>query len=632
MSLALNLGSVYNTPIFILKGVQADLRSVYGATYRRDGEWWFPAFWPVNVLVIADLIKLLPALKLPDDILTYNEKLKNYSFPANTSFVTPPYQHQLEGLQHIHRNLRAGLFYDPGLGKCKIVIDLHRITQDKMLILCPKVMLHTWAEEFEKHAGIKDTLILDDSRKKKLLALDRAKVQTPAAVIVTYDSAARYKDELIKVAYSCIVADESHQMKTPFSQRTTAATALANRAYRRILLSGTPSLGSPFDLYGQLRFLGTYFCPENWWTFRKKFGVFPPYENNEKVPKILLGFKNVDIINARVTLISKQKTKEECLDLPDRQIIDHVFSLSGVQKKLYNELIENRGDAKGYGVLRLLEENKLDFSTGKYLDSYVIAKEIITLLSKLDQLSSGFLYTTRKNPNICTGCVNVATCVNNNISPYTTKCSVVTDSADGEVFDSKENTRLAEAVALLDILLEEPNNKIILWTNYHRELDHLENVVKERGLNYVRVHGGMSADTLTSLRQQFNTDPTCRIYLGQVSTGIGITLNAANYVIYYNLPWSLQHYLQSLDRNYRIGQDKKVTVYRLIARHTLDDAKAAALDQKIDFNKLVLSSDVCATCPEFKKRCSKFNIRLYDETCIYNRELERKVVKVRPIP
>jgi len=87
-----------------------------------------------------------------------------------------------------------------------------------------------------------------------------------------------------------------------------------------------------------------------------------------------------------------------------------------------------------------------------------------------------------------------------------------------------------------------------------------------------------------------------------------------------------------MDRNYRIGQLRPVVAYRLIAKHTLDEAKAAAMDQKIDFNKLVLNSNVCATCPEFAKRCSKFNIRLYDDACVFTREMDRKIVKVRPIP
>jgi hypothetical protein len=130
----------------------------------------------------------------------------------------------------------------------------------------------------------------------------------------------------------------------------------------------------------------------------------------------------------------------------------------------------------------------------------------------------------------------------------------------------------------------------------------------------------------------FNSDQRVRVYLGQVATGIGITLNASNYTLYYSLSWSLEHYLQSLDRNYRIGQTKPVTVYRLLGKHTLDESKAKALDQKIDFASLVTSASVCATCDDYYSRCHTRNIRLYDLECKFDREMMRETATIRRIP
>ena len=60
--------------------------------------------------------------------------------------------------------------------------------------------------------------------------------------------------------------------------------------------------------------------------------------------------------------------------------------------------------------------------------------------------------------------------------------------------------------------------------------------------------------------------------------------------MYYQTPWSLEAYDQSLARNYRIGQKRRVTVYRLIARGSLDEAKAQAIDQKVDIDRLFTAS------------------------------------------
>jgi SNF2 family DNA or RNA helicase len=195
-----------------------------------------------------------------------------------------------------------------------------------------------------------------------------------------------------------------------------------------------------------------------------------------------------------------------------------------------------------------------------------------------------------------------------------------------------DNARLELLESLLDELLQEADNKVIIWSNYTAELDSIEKVLEENKYNYVRVEGGCSSHEQNHAKDTFNKDKNCRVYLGQVSTGIGITLNSANYMIYYNLPWSLEHYLQSLDRNYRIGQKRKVTVYRLLALHTLDESKAAALDKKMDFSHLVTTRSICATCPEFTKRCASAGIQLYDPLCIYDRKMLRETAKVRLIP
>jgi len=630
MRLTLETATVYNTPVFVLRTNDGALKQVFGATYHGPTRSWrFPAFEPVRSAVLADLRKAVPGIIVPAEIVAGT----GYAVPDDFSYITTPYQHQREGLSHVYGYLRAGLFYSPGLGKCKIVADLLRLTGDSALILCPRVMLHAWVAELKLHGGIDDCLVIDATGKvKKNAQLAAAIAVTPRVTITTYATAALYHESILQVGYSVIVADESHQMKSPFSKRTKAAQALASRAYRRILLTGTPSLGSPFDLYAQLRFLGNYFCAEDWWAFRKKFGVYPAWEANENVPKMLLGFKNLDIMNERVNLVCLRKTKEECLDLPDQTILDRKFPLEFSQKKAYNDLVTERTDAAGYGVQKELTAGTISHATGPTLPPHVIATETITLLGKLDQLNSGFLYKTTKNPRLCDGCANVHSCTAGGIQPYTPRCSVVSKEPAPVVESSKDNARLEMLGGLLDELLEDATNKIIIWANYRVELDQVESAVKDRSVGYVRVEGGVPAMELESRVASFNTEPSTRVYIGQVSTGIGITLNAANYTVYYNLPWSLEHYLQSIDRNYRIGQARKVTVYRLVAHYTLDESKAAALDQKQDFSNLVTTRGICATCPEYAKRCAKYKINLYDELCIHERVKMRETAQVRLIP
>ena len=99
-------------------------------------------------------------------------------------------------------------------------------------------------------------------------------------------------------------------------------------------------------------------------------------------------------------------------------------------------------------------------------------------------------------------------------------------------------------------------------------------------------------------------------------------------MVYYNIPWNQEHYLQSLDRNHRIGQQRKVTVYRLIANHTIDEAKVTALEQKTDINTLITHKLPCIGCKDYTTRCAKYNIELYDELCKYDRTFDRTTAKL----
>lgn len=630
----INLDNLHGTPIFTLRSANASWKEVYGATFfRKQRIWCFPAFYPVYQFVIRDLKALCPTIQLSEKVQEYISKLSDeVSLPPDFSFITPPYQHQTEGLLHLMQNIRAGLFFSPGLGKCKVVVDLLRYTGDTALILCPRVMLTTWKEELEKHGNIQDVNIISGATKKKKMALIKeSQERATVATIVTFETAALYSEELFKIKYNCIVADESHRLKSPFSNRTKAAQYLASRAYRRILLSGTPSLGSPFDLYGQLRFLGRYFCPENWWKFKKKFGVYPAWEANSAAPKMLLGFKNVHIMNERANLVCLRKTKEECLDLPAQQFIDKVFGLYNSQKKQYNLLVAERADAVGSQLREELQEGSLDISSGTTLEPHVITDEPVTLLMKLDQVSSGFIHKTTMNPGICNNCDYVQHCTDNRIQPYTKNCNIVQTKPATPVDKSKHNARLDVLKDLTEEILEDKENKVIIWANFKEEIRQIKDYLSNT-CQYVCVEGGLSDKDLSSRVKEFNENDECKVYLGQISTGIGITLNAANYVIYYNLPWNLEHYLQSLDRNYRIGQDRKVTVYRLVAKHTIDEAKLVALDNKIALDRLVTNSLPCVTCPEFKKRCAKHNIKLYDDDCIYDRTMLKNKADIARIP
>ena len=90
-------------------------------------------------------------------------------------------------------------------------------------------------------------------------------------------------------------------------------------------------------------------------------------------------------------------------------------------------------------------------------------------------------------------------------------------------------------------------------------------------------------------------DHPLRFFVGQPKTGgYGITLTAANTVVYYSNSYDLEIRLQSEDRAHRIGQDNKVTYIDLVSPGTIDEKILEALRSKIDIAGKVLGEEVQA--------------------------------------
>jgi len=329
---------LHGTPVFVVPMLaqnNRELTRVLGGVFlSAQGVWLFPGFYPYAKDVVRDLKLVLPEIQLSPEAQSHLEICENTEalitqqpipseFHEGFEFITKPYEHQIEALKFAILMIRCGIFYDMGLGKTKIVIDLIRHEQQKALILTPVVGITTWFNEAHLHSGgvLRVERVIGSPKKKRQAIMDSPEADI---LVVGYDTAKHYYDEIINTfEYNIIVADESHNLRTSKSARTKAAIALSARASRRVLMSGTPSLGNPLHLWGQLCFLGKFIPARDFWTFRKFYTM-----QHKAQPRIIVGYKNLEMLNDKVGKISIRKMKDECLDLPPRQIIDVPFDVS----------------------------------------------------------------------------------------------------------------------------------------------------------------------------------------------------------------------------------------------------------------------------------------------------------------
>lgn len=656
---------VNGTPVFVLPQIGPEAKRIFGATYaREEGVWLFPAYFPYIEDVLHDFDIVLPNLEL-------SEKAQQHiaaalATPARLQqplgddvFVTPPFAHQREGTKLLLEMFRCALFFDCGLGKTKTTIDALRVLKKKALVLSPTVGIRNWCREVELHSGGRMTvmpLLGESSRarearlkaQRELRKLNKELKKHPAnaellqqkqqlkdatsqraaklldikeaadkdVLVVSYDTAKLYQQEIFaQFPYEVIIADESHYMRGNRSQRTKAATALASKACRRILLSGTPTLGNPQHLYGQLHFLAPYIPAMDWFTFQKHFLIhgrikkFAPEQGGKrKTQKVVVGYKNLDMLNEKVQRIAIRKKKEECLDLPERTIIDVSFEVSPEQKRLYNDLVDCACIDLGNGMLRE-------------------ADSAATVLQKLLQVVSGFMILPPEP--ICDGCKHVQRCVDAQIKPYTKDCLVHEGPAPRDLTRTKKNGKLTAFAELLDSILAEERNKAIVWCYFIEELNIVEEHLNNQNIGYVRVDG-TNSNRVQTLADEFNKDPDVRVYLAQIGTGVAITLNAAAYMIYYGLSYKLDEYLQSIDRNYRIGQNQPVFVYRLVDENSVLSFVMKALEMKEDLSEILTKRIDCALCA-LGRECVAKGIVPFGEGCLYKSTMKRVITRPRKL-
>ena len=109
----------------------------------------------------------------------------------------------------------------------------------------------------------------------------------------------------------------------------------------------------------------------------------------------------------------------------------------------------------------------------------------------------------------------------------------------------------------------------------------------------VSYYGDTKGEVRQELVNKFQNDPECKYFVGHPKTGgYGLTLVAANTVIYYSNNYDLEVRLQSEDRAHRIGQTSKVTYIDLIAEKTVDEHIVKSLRSKINIATQVLGEDL----------------------------------------
>jgi SNF2 family DNA or RNA helicase len=274
---------------------------------------------------------------------------------------------------------------------------------------------------------------------------------------------------------------------------------------------------------------------DSYYAFQNRYAVIVERTLGSHSFRQVVGYRRLDELTQKLANFSFRVTKEECLDLPEKVFVRRDVELTEEQWDAYRQMTN----------LALAQLSK----------GVATTVNVLTQMMRLHQIVCGFIKLD-----------------------------------NGEIQELPSH-RINELLSVV----EEANGKIIIWATYRHDIEKIQLALQKLyGMDSVGTYYG---DTHVDMRQEVierfqNPDDKMRFFIGNPATGgYGITLTAANTVIYYSNSFDLEKRLQSEDRAHRIGQKKNVTYVDLIAHDTIDEKIVKALRDKIDIATQVLGEE-----------------------------------------
>jgi len=468
-------------------------------------------------------------------------------------FKTNPYKHQMTALEKSWNRETYAYFMEMGTGKTKVLIDNAAMLYDKgkidgLLIVAPKGVIGTWSNQ-ELPAHLPDHIqAVSVLWKSNITQKQKSKLDTLFEVshdlhilIMNVEAFSTAKGmqfaQKFLISHKTLMAiDESTTIKNPKAQRTKNIVKLSTMAKYRRILTGSPVTKNPLDLFTQCYFLDPYHLDHSsYYSFRMRYAIMKTAHISGRSIQLVSGFKNLAELSDKLQPFSYRVLKEDCLDLPDKIYMKRNIELTPEQNKIYQQM----------------KKEALATLNGKTITTVTA----LTQLMRLQQITCGHFV------------------------------------ADDGTTENIKSNRLSE---LMDIL-EEVEGKAIIWAHWQKDI---QNIVKEIRRVYgpgsvVDYYGLTPQEQRQENKDAFQNDSKVRFFVGTPQTGgYGLTLTAANTVIYYSNGYDLEKRLQSEDRAHRIGQKKSVTYIDILCEETVDSKIVKSLRKKINIASEVLGEEL----------------------------------------
>lgn len=346
-------------------------------------------------------------------------------------------------------------------------------------------------------------------------------------VITTYPLLARDRDALVSHQYALLVLDESQVVKNAKSQAAKIVREIP--AQRRLAMTGTPLENHLGELWAQFDAVEPGLLGNE-----KHFARFyrTPIEKHGDVERR-------DRLSRRIAPLLLRRRKEDVLaDLPEKTYIPRNVELDGPQRELYE-------------TLRLAQHERVLAEVQKR----GLAQSGIVVLDALLKLRQ-----------VC--------------------CDPRLVKLEG-ARRIKDSAKLELLLELTDSLVAE-GRRILIFSQFAEMLALIAQAFTARKQKFQILTGQTPGSQRADLVEKFQDGEVPLFLISLKAGGVGLNLTAADTVIHYDPWWNPAVEAQATDRAHRIGQEKRVFVYKLICSGTVEEKIQALQQRKAELAAAVL--------------------------------------------
>ena len=508
--------------------------------------------YTIDIVFEKDKIEKLEFLNQPDNdskskkvtyIIDYSQDCENSpklnDLPKN--LLKSLYRFQKQGIIFgIKKFSRLLIADEMGVGKTVQAIGLSSLYQKDwpVLVICPSSLKFAWRDEITMWLSE----ILD---KEDIQVIKHSKdvfKKNKKYYVISYDLSVRMIDKIIEKKFNYIISDEAHYLKSRQAKRTLCLTPILQRAKRCVLLTGTPILAKPMEIYSLLHILR----PD-------KFKSFKDFGTRYCDPKILRfgvidwsGSSNSRELNCILNRLMIRRLKKDVLNqLPPKK----------------RQKIEISTDSKIIKRLKMMMEKsskKFESLLGTHIELDKLGINVDDLKTEKEKENEENSDKKEKNDD------------EDSILNKFSKAYIMTGEA-----------KLPGIKDYVNYLVDN-SCKFLIFAHHAEVLDAIEDVIITDKIGYIRIDGKVPVEKRQELVNKFQTDEECLVAILSITAcATGLTLTKASTVVFAELHFTPSIMIQAEDRAHRIGQDAGcVNIHYLVGADTLDVLLFRKLNEK----------------------------------------------------